>query len=148
MQLEIRILDERLHEWGLPQYHSVEAAGIDLRACLDKPLTLEPQGPAALIRSGIAVSMPDAHMAAILASRSGLGHKGLSVSQGIGTIDADYNAEILISVWMREPEPQITIMPGDRIAQLIFVPILRPALTIVETLSRVSDRGGFGSTGV
>lgn len=148
MRLEIKILDERLYEWGLPQYHSAEAAGIDLRACLDAPLTLEPQGKAVLIRSGIAVSMPEENMTAILASRSGLGHKGLSVSQGIGTIDADYNAEIFISVWMREPGKAITIMPGDRIAQLIFMPIIRPMLEIVESLSRVSDRGGFGSTGV
>lgn len=147
MDLEIKILDPRLHDWGMPQYHSADAAGIDLRACLDAPLTLEPQGAAVLIRTGIAVAMPHGEMAAILASRSGLGHKGLVVSQGIGTIDADYNAEILISAWCRDPATGMTIQPGDRIAQLVFLPILRPAITIVETLTRDSGRGGFGSTG-
>lgn len=147
MIVDIKILDQRLHDWGLPRYHSTEAAGLDLRACIEEPIELAPQGEAVLLRSGIAVSMPVPGMAALLASRSGMGHKGLVVSQGIGTIDADYNAEILISAWCRLPDATITIEPGDRIAQLIFVPILRPEIAIVDTLSRSSDRGGFGSTG-
>lgn len=145
--LSIKILDARLHDWGLPDYHSAEAAGIDLRACIAEPLDLQPQGKAVLIPSGIALAMPHADMFAILASRSGMGHKGLIVSQGIGTIDADYHAEILISVWLREPGAPLTILPGDRIAQLVFVPLIRPAIDMVEDLPRNSGRGGFGSTG-
>jgi len=148
MLLKIKILDKRLIDWGLPQYHSAEAAGIDLRACLDASLVLEPQDRAVLIRSGIAVAMPQPDMAAILASRSGLGHRGLSVSQGIGTIDADYHEEILISAWNRNPEGTLRIEPGDRIAQLVFVPIFRPSLQIVDIFDRETGRGGFGSTGV
>lgn len=148
MKLDIKILDPRLRDWGLPQYHSDEAAGIDLRACLDEPLDLEPQAHAVLIKSGIAVAMPQPDMAAILASRSGLGHRGLTVSQGIGTIDADYHAEILISAWNRNPHGSIRIDPGDRIAQLVFVPVLRLDVTVVEDFARKTGRGGFGSTGV
>ncbi len=147
MQLEIQILDERLHAWGLPEYHSNAAAGLDLRACLDAPLTLMPQAEAILIRTGIAVAMPEPDMAAFLTSRSGSGHRGLIVSQGVGTIDSDYNAEILISAWCRHPTTSIVVEPGERIAQLVFVPILRPRPAIVETLSAQSGRGGFGSTG-
>lgn len=146
--IDIRILDPRLHDWGQPAYHTAMAAGIDLRACLDDALSLAPRAEAVLIRSGIAVSMPSPDMAAFLTSRSGLGHKGLVVSQGVGTIDADYHAEILISVWNRAPDGNpICIQPGDRIAQLVFLPIIRPTLKIVTAFSTMSDRGGFGSTG-
>jgi len=147
MTLSIKILDPRLHDWGLPQYHSDEAAGIDLRACIAEPLRLVPQGAAVLIPSGLAIAMPSPDMFAILASRSGMGHKGLIVSQGIGTIDADYHAEIFISVWARDPETPIIIEPGDRIAQLVFVPLVRPSIAVVDELPRETGRGGFGSTG-
>lgn len=147
MHLEIQILDDRLHQWGLPTYHSPAAAGIDLRACLTGPLVLRPQAEAILIRTGIAIAMPLPDMAALLTSRSGAGHRGLVVSQGIGTIDSDYNEEIMISAWCRHSLDSILIEPGDRIAQLVFVPIIRPHLAIVDNLSTRSGRGGFGSTG-
>lgn len=152
MDVELRILDDRLHGWGLPRYQTDMAAGLDLHACIAEPLTLQPQAPAVLIPSGIAVLMNDPGMAAILLARSGLGHKkGLILGQSVGLIDADYCDQIFISAWLRTPpgsEP-LVIQPGDRIAQLVFVPILRPTLRVVDTFSTETTRGlgGFGSTG-
>jgi dUTP pyrophosphatase len=152
-QIQVRILDPRLHDWGLPRYQTVQSAGIDLHACIDETLVLQPQAPAVLIPSGMAVHMGGDHMAAFLLARSGLGHKkGLVLGQAVGTIDADYTAQIFISAWLRNPpgsEP-LTIQPGDRIAQLVFVPILRPSFQIVEAFERTTERGegGFGSTGL
>ncbi|OYY78946.1 MAG: aminotransferase [Sphingomonas sp. 28-62-20] len=152
-QLELKILDPRLNDWGLPRYQTAMSAGIDLHACIDAPLTLEPQAPAVLIPSGIAVLMNDPHLVAFLLARSGLGHKkGLVLGQAVGTIDADYANQIFISAWLRTPpgSESFTINPGDRIAQLVFLPIVRPAFTIVDDFSAQTDRGlgGFGSTGV
>ena len=152
-KIELRILDERLNDWGLPRYQTPLSAGIDLHACLDEPLTLEPQAPAVLIPSGIAVLMNDPHMVAFLLARSGLGHKkGLVLGQAVGTIDADYANQILISAWLRTPpgSDTLTIMPGDRIAQLVFLPVLRPRFAVVDAFSAhtVRGQGGFGSTGV
>jgi dUTP pyrophosphatase len=150
--IELRVLDSRLQEWGLPRYQTDMAAGLDLHACIDEPLELLPQAPAVLIPSGIAVLMNDPHMAAIVLARSGLGHrKGLILGQSVGLIDADYCDQIFISAWLRTPpgsEP-LTIQPGDRIAQLVFVPILRPTFRVVEEFSTQTGRGlgGFGSTG-
>jgi dUTP pyrophosphatase len=151
--IELKVLDERLHEWGLPKYQTEMSAGIDLHACLPEPLQLEPQAPAALIPSGIAVLMNDPNMAGFLLARSGLGHrKGLILGQSVGTIDADYANEIFISAWLRTPpgSRSLTINPGDRIAQLVFVPIHRPSFEIVTEFSSVTARGcgGFGSTGI
>ncbi len=149
--LEVRVLDPRLHEWGLPAYHSDWAAGIDLRACLPGPLTLDPGTAAVLIPSGLAVGMDRPDMVAFALPRSGLGHRhGLILGQSIGTIDADYHGEIFISAWLRPGMPAFTIQPGDRIAQLVFLPILRPAFVVVEDFAAISTRGagGFGSTGI
>lgn len=149
--VELRVLDPRLHEWGLPRYQTEQAAGIDLHACLDAPLTLWPQAPAVLVPSGIAVFMNASHMVAFLLARSGLGHrKGLVLGQAVGTIDADYADQIFISAWLRTPpgsEPFV-IQPGDRIAQLVFLPVLRPRFSVVERFGDPPGRGGFGSTGV
>lgn len=151
--VEMKILDKRLFDWGLPRYHTIGSAGIDMFACIQDDLVLDPQGPPALIPSGFALLMPNINMAALLLSRSGLGHKkGLVLSQAVGTIDADYTAEIFISAWLRRPpgSEAITIKPGDRIAQLVFVPVIRPDLTVVDNFSSETARsaGGFGSTGV
>lgn len=150
--VELRVIDERLHDWGLPRYQTKMAAGIDLHACIDAPLTLLPQAPAVLIPSGIALLMNDPYMAAVLLARSGLGHKkGLILGQSVGLIDADYTDQIYISAWLRTPpgSTPLVIEPGDRVAQLVFVPILRPALRLVEAFSSETGRGlgGFGSTG-
>ena len=150
--IEVRVTDPRLHDWGLPRYQSELAAGLDLCACLDEPLDLAPQAPAVLIPSGIAVLMGHPHLAAVVLPRSGLGHrKGLVLGNGTGLIDADYTATIMVSAWNRNPpgsEP-IRIQPGERIAQLVFLPIVRPVLRLVEDFSATTQRGGggFGSTG-
>jgi dUTP pyrophosphatase len=151
-KIELRVLDARIHEWGLPRYQTEMSAGIDLYACLNAPMEIHPQAPAVLIPSGIALLMNDPHMVGFLLARSGLGHKkGLILGQSVGTIDADYANEIFISAWLRTPpgSESLVIQPGDRIAQLVFVPILRPTFEIVDEFSSVTGRGlgGFGSTG-
>lgn len=150
--VEIKVLDPRLHQWGLPRYQSEMAAAIDLHACIDATLTIEAGAPAQLIPAGIAVHMGNPYMAATIAPRSGLGHKkGLVLGNSIGVIDADYQGPIMVSVWNRNApgtEP-IVIEPGERIAQMMFVPVLRPVFATVEAFSADSERGagGFGSTG-
>lgn len=157
--IELRILDERLRTWGLPTYQSDQAAGIDLFACIDEPLILAPQAPSVLIPTGLAMHMNTHEFCALVLPRSGLGHKrGLVMGNGTGVIDADYMAECFVSVWNRNPprsdaggeDASITIQPGDRIAQMLFVPVVRPAFAVVESFSTSSQRGlgGFGSTGV
>lgn len=150
--MEIKILDPRLKDWGLPRYQSDGAAGLDLHACLDSTLEIAPGDPAQLIPSGIAVYIADKHIAAMLLPRSGLGHKkGLVLGNLVGLIDADYTAQIMISVWNRNPlgSDPIQINPGDRIAQMMFVPVIRPDLRVVTDFSGQTERGGggFGSTG-
>ncbi|MDR3518623.1 MAG: dUTP diphosphatase [Azospirillaceae bacterium] len=152
-EIEVRILNPRIQASGLPRYQSDLAAGIDLYACLEEPLTVHPQAPAVLVPTGIAILMNDPHRAGLILARSGLGHrKGLVLGQGVGTLDADYGAEIFVSAWLRTPpgSETLTINPGDRIAQLVFVPILRPTFRIVEQFSTTTRRGdgGFGSTGI
>lgn len=150
---ELKVLDDRVLEWGLPKFQTEMSAGIDLFACIDGPMELQPQAQAVLIPSGIAIQMNDANMVGFLLARSGLGHrKGLILGQSVGTIDADYTNQIFISAWLRTPpgsEP-LTINPGDRIAQLVFLPIVRPSFKVVEEFSVATARGdgGFGSTGI
>lgn len=151
-EIELKVLDARLKDWGLPQYQSDMAAAVDLFACIDAPLQIEPQAPAVLIRSGLALGMGNAHMAALILPRSGLGHKkGLVMGNSVGLIDADYMGEIMISTWNRNPagSAPIEIIPGERIAQMMFVPVVRPAFDLVEEFSAETARGagGFGSTG-
>lgn len=150
--LEIRILDPRLEEWGLPRYQSEMAAGIDLHACLDAPLLLEAQAPAVLISSGMAVHIGDAGLAGLILPRSGMGHKrGLVMGNSVGLLDADYMGPLYMSAWNRNPpgSAPIEVLPGDRIAQLVFVPVVRPAFRVVGEFTGSSARGegGFGSTG-
>jgi dUTP pyrophosphatase len=151
-RVEVKILDPRLNDWGLPRHESAMAAGIDLRACIDRPLTVEAGTPAQLIPSGIAIHLADPNLAAIVVPRSGQGHKkGLVLGNLTGVIDADYTGPIMISVWNRNAPgtPPIVIEPGERIAQMLFVPIVRPSFEIVAEFSTASTRGtgGFGSTG-
>jgi dUTP pyrophosphatase len=151
-EIEVVVLDKRLHEWGLPRYQTEMAAAIDLHACLDGTLTLHPGSPAQLISAGIAVHMNDAAMAALIVPRSGLGHKkGLVVGNLVGVIDADYMGPLMVSAWNRNApgSDPVLIEPGERIAQMMFVPILRPGFRVVDAFSRHSARGegGFGSTG-
>ena len=152
--IEIKVLDSRLHTWGLPNYQTTLAAAIDLFACIEQPLTLQPQAAAVLIPSGMALHMNSSEFCAVILPRSGLGHKkGLVLGNSIGLIDADYTAQCFISVWNRNPPSQaepITIQPGERIAQMMFLPIVRPEFKVVSEFSSMSVRGGggFGSTGM
>ncbi len=150
-EVELRVLDARLHAWGLPRPQTDMAAGVDLHACLDAPLVLEP-GAAALVPVGFALHMADAGMAALILPRSGLGHRrGLVLGNLVGLIDADYTGPVTVSAWNRNPPggAAVTLAPGERFAQLVFVPVLRPRLRVVERFSAGSGRGegGFGSTG-
>ena len=152
-QFEIIVLDKRLNDWGLPKYQTQQSAGIDLIACLNKPMQIHPQAPAVLIPTGIAIHMNTAGVCSFILPRSGLGHKkGLVLGNGTGVIDADYKEQCFISVWNRNPDSSeqiITINPGERIAQMVFLPIIRPEFNIVDSFSNESERkGGFGSTGV
>ncbi|HXH03880.1 MAG TPA: dUTP diphosphatase [Candidatus Competibacteraceae bacterium] len=146
--IELKILDPRLGaDWPLPDYATAGSAGLDLRACLDGPLTLAP-GDARLIGSGIAVHLADPGLAAVVLPRSGLGHKhGIVLGNLVGLIDSDYQGEILISCWNRGAD-SFTIQPGERIAQLVIVPVLRPSLRIVaEFAPSARGAGGFGHSG-
>lgn len=152
LELELKILDPRLHEWGLPTYHSDMAAGLDLRACIDAPLAIEPQAPAAMVPSGVAILINRPDVVALVLARSGLGaRQGIVLGQAVGTIDPDYAGPWLIPLVNRNAlgTPPVVINPGDRIAQAVFLPLLRPSFRIVEEFSTVTQRGsgGFGSTG-
>lgn len=152
-EVEIKIMDERLRDWGLPTFQTPLAAAIDLMACLDAPLLLRPQEAAVLIPTGIALHMNADHLCAVILPRSGLGHKkGLVLGNGAGLIDADYTAQCFVSAWNRNPPgsgQDILVSPGERIAQMLFLPVVRPAFRVVDAFTAPSERGegGFGSTG-
>ncbi len=150
--VELVVLDARLHEWGLPRYQSAGAAAIDLHACLDAPLLLTPGSAPMLVPSGFALHLADPNVAALVLPRSGLGHRaGLVLGNTVGLIDPDYTGPLLVSAWNRNPAggAAIELRPGERFAQLLFVPIVRPEMHVVEAFSARSERGGqgFGSTG-
>lgn len=145
-QIDVRILDNRLREHP-PAYASAGSAGLDLRACLDAPLSLHP-GDTTLIPSGLAIHLANSKMAAMILPRSGLGHRhGIVLGNLVGLIDSDYQGQIFVSVWNRGRET-FTIQPMERIAQLVVVPVLQVGFNIVDSFE-ASERGegGFGSTG-
>jgi dUTP pyrophosphatase len=151
-EFELKVLDRRLHDWGLPDFHSAMAAGLDLRACIDAPIEILPQVPATMVPSGIAILMNRPDVVALVLPRSGLGARlGIVLGQGVGTIDPDYAGEWLIPLVNRNAigTPPVVIKPGDRIAQALFLPLIRPTFRIVEEFSAATARGagGFGSTG-
>ena len=144
--IDVKILDPRLHDQP-PQYSTGGSAGIDLRACIEAPITLAP-GDTALVPSGIAIHLADAGLAALVLPRSGLGHKhGIVLGNLVGLIDSDYQGQIMVSLWNRGATAY-AIQPLERIAQLVIVPVLQVGLNIVEEFA-ASERGegGFGSTG-
>ena len=147
--LEVKVLDPRFgDEWPMPAYATEHSAGLDLRAALEAPLLLEP-GDTALIPSGLAIHLADPALCAVILPRSGLGHRhGIVLGNGTGLIDADYQGPLLISTWPRGREA-FTIAPGDRIAQLVVLPIVRATLQVVDTFEESArGGGGFGHTGV
>lgn len=151
-EFELKVLDKRLHEWGLPTFHSDMAAGLDLRACIDAPIEIAPQAPAVMVPSGIAILMNRPDVVALVLARSGLGARlGIVIGQAVGTIDPDYAGPWLIPLFNRNAmdTPPVTINPGDRIAQAVFLPMIRPTFRVVDEFSAETARGagGFGSTG-
>jgi len=147
--LQLKVLDARFGgEWELPAYATAHSAGLDLRAALDAPLALRP-GDAALIPSGLSIHIADPALCAVVLPRSGLGHKhGIVLGNGTGLIDADYQGPLMISTWNRGVAAY-TIEPGDRIAQLVLLPIVRATLQVVDTFDESArGAGGFGHTGL
>jgi len=146
MKLDVRILDRR---WlrSPPAYATAGSAGLDLRACIDAPLTLD-AGACELVPSGLAIHLADPGYAALVLPRSGLGHRhGIVLGNGVGLIDSDYQGQLMVSLWNRRAEA-FTIQPFDRIAQLVVVPVVQVALNLVDSFDPSSrGAGGFGSTG-
>lgn len=144
--LDVRILDPRLKE-QMPHYATAGAAGLDLRACIDAPLSLA-SGDTSLVPSGIAIHLDDPGLAAVVLPRSGLGHKnGIVLGNLVGLIDSDYQGQIMVSVWNRGRETFV-VQPMERIAQLVIVPVVQVNLNVVEDFdASARGAGGFGSTG-
>jgi len=147
-KLQVRILDPRVgRDIELPRRATSGSAGLDLRACIDAPLVLEP-GKTELVPTGIAIHLEDPGLAAVLLPRSGLGHKhGIVLGNLVGLIDSDYQGQVMVSMWNRGDRP-FTINPGDRIAQMVVVPVVQVELEAVESFgASARGAGGFGSTG-
>jgi dUTP pyrophosphatase len=144
--IDLKILDPRMQDF-LPAYATGGSAGLDLRACIDAPLTLEP-GQTVLVPTGLAIHIGDPGLAAMILPRSGLGHKnGIVLGNLVGLIDSDYQGQLMVSTWNRG-QTAFTLQPMDRLAQLVIVPVVQVGFNIVEEFA-ASDRGvgGFGSTG-
>ncbi len=147
-KIQLKILDARIgKELPLPAYATDGSAGLDLRAVLDQPHELKP-GETTLIKTGLAIYIADPHLAAVILPRSGLGHKhGIVLGNLVGLIDSDYQGELMVSCWNRG-QSTFTINPGERIAQLVFVPVVRAEFEMVaEFHATQRGAGGFGSTG-
>lgn len=148
-KIQLKILDLRVgRDFSLPTYATQGSAGLDLRACIEDPLVLAP-GDAQLIPTGLAIHIADPHMAAMILPRSGLGHKnGIVLGNLTGLIDSDYQGPLMISCWNRGKETY-TIQPGERIAQMVIVPVLRAEFEIVDEFNSSTERGegGFGGSG-
>ncbi len=147
MHIDVRVLDERLRE-QLPAYATPGSAGLDLRACLDAPLTLAPNAWQ-LVPTGLAIHLADPGFAAMILPRSGLGHKhGIVLGNLVGLIDSDYQGQLMVSAWNRSDVP-FTIEPMERIAQMVIVPVVQASFRVVDDFAEASERGsgGYGSTG-
>lgn len=146
--VKLRILDPRIgREFPLPHHATAGSAGMDLRACIEAPLALLP-GATELIQTGISIYIADPELAAVLLPRSGLGHKhGIVLGNLVGLIDSDYQGPLMVSVWNRGAAA-FTVNPGDRIAQIVFVPVVHVDFEVVEDFSTTArGAGGFGSSG-
>jgi dUTP pyrophosphatase len=146
MKIDVKILDDRLRD-QLPSYATAGSAGLDLRACLENPLTLQPNAWQ-LVPTGMAIYLEDPGFAALILPRSGLGHKhGIVLGNLVGLIDSDYQGQLMVSAWNRSPTP-FTIEPMERIAQLVIVPVVQAQFNVVnEFPPSQRGEGGYGSTG-
>jgi dUTP pyrophosphatase len=148
-KIQLRLIDKRLgNEFPMPEYATPGSAGMDVSACLDEPLELKP-GETSLIPTGFAIHVEDTGLAAVLLPRSGLGHKkGIVLGNLVGLIDSDYQGQVYVSCWNRGHE-SFTMNPGDRIAQIVFMPVVQAAFEIVDEFDESHrGEGGFGHTGV
>jgi dUTP pyrophosphatase len=148
-KIQLRLIDKRLgNEFPMPEYATPGSAGMDVSACLDEPLELKP-GETSLIPTGFAIHVEDTGLAAVLLPRSGLGHKkGIVLGNLVGLIDSDYQGQVYVSCWNRGHE-SFTMNPGDRIAQMVFMPVVQAAFEIVDEFDESHrGEGGFGHTGV
>ncbi len=146
-RLEVKVLDERVHQHGLPDYATPGSAGMDLRVLLDEPLVLQP-GESTLVHTGLAIHIGDPAFAGVILPRSGLGHKkGIVLGNLVGLIDSDYQGELMISLWNRSAEA-VEIEPFERVAQYVLVPVAQAQLVVVDSFN-ASERaeGGFGHSG-
>lgn len=146
--IRLKVLDERLgRDFPLPEYATGGSAGLDLRACLDGPLVLAP-GQTELVATGLAIHIDDPGLAAVLLPRSGLGHRnGIVLGNLVGLIDSDYQGQVLVSAWNRSQQA-FTIQPGDRIAQMVILPVVRAHFEIVTSFEATArGEGGFGHSG-
>lgn len=147
MIVDLKILDPRMQD-QLPQYATPGSAGLDLRACLDAPLTLEPNAWQ-LVPTGLAIHLRDPGFAAMILPRSGLGHKhGIVLGNLVGLIDSDYQGQLMVSAWNRSTQPFV-LQPMERLAQMVIVPVVQASFQVVQEFGDVSERGagGYGSTG-
>ncbi len=148
-EIDLQVLDKAFHQqYGLPKYTTSGSAGLDLRACIDQAITLQ-AGQTELIPTGLAIHIKNPQLTAMILPRSGLGHKkGLVLGNLVGLIDSDYQGQLFVSCWNRS-QLAVTLEPGDRMAQLIFVPVVQVQFNQVDSFTN-SDRGegGFGHTGV
>ncbi len=148
MKVQLKVLDPRLgNEWPLPTYATAGSAGLDLRACLDEAIQIEP-GQTVLVKTGMAIYIEDVNYAGLILPRSGLGHKhGIVLGNLVGLIDSDYQGELMVSVWNRGQQP-FCLEPGERLAQYVLVPVIQAEFEQVdEFIATERGAGGFGHTG-
>lgn len=146
--IQLKILDRKIgSEYPLPEYATDGSAGLDLRACIDEALSIQP-GSTELIPTGIAIHMGDPDLAAVILPRSGLGHKhGIVLGNLVGLIDSDYQGPLMVSCWNRSQQP-FELSPGERLAQLVFLPVVRAGFEVVEEFdASARGAGGFGHSG-
>ena len=148
MKVQVKVLDQRLgQEWPMPTYATAGSAGLDLRACVEEAIQIEP-GQTVLVKTGMAIYIEDANFAGLVLPRSGLGHKhGIVLGNLVGLIDSDYQGELMVSVWNRG-QTTFTLEPGERLAQYVLVPVVQAQFDIVNEFEATErGAGGFGHTG-
>lgn len=147
--IQLKILDPRIGDsFPLPSYATDGSAGLDLRVCIQEPIQIAPQ-ETVLLPTGLAIYIADPNLAAVILPRSGLGHKnGIVLGNLVGLIDSDYQGELKVSCWNRNTHEHFTVNPGDRIAQLVFLPVVQASFTVVDSFDETQrGAGGFGSSG-